>query len=96
MKQHNLKLPSLSESVHAEMKLEVIERPKVQCPACKKSFIGIKTHLNKSSCKDKLDSEVVKKIVREALEKSRDQQIDSAKERKAKSTQRKKEEDHEH
>ena len=95
MKQHNLKMPSLSESVREEMALEVIERPKIQCPACKKSFIGIKTHLNKSKCKDELEQEEIEKIVKEATERSRDQQIESATERKVKSRERKKKEDHE-
>ena len=95
MKQHNLKMPSLSESVREEMALEVIERPKIQCPACKKSFVGIKTHLNKSKCKAELEQEEIEKIVKEATERSRDQQIESATERKVKSRERKKKEDHE-
>ena len=108
MMQHNLKLPrfpdiileptpeSEAKSVQELMRnLEVVERPKVQCPVCKKSFIVIRNHLNQSRCKAELDQEDLEKIVREANEKYIQNQRNSAAARKAKSTQKKKDEDHE-
>ena len=108
MKQHNLKLPRFPDIIleptpESEAKspqqlireMEIMERPKVQCPVCKKSFVGIRNHLNKSRCKAELGQDELEKIVRETNEKSIQNQRNSAKERKAKSTQRKKDEDHE-
>ena len=108
MIKHNLKLPWLKDSIleptpEYEAKspqelmrnLEIMERPKVQCPVCKKSFIVIRNHLNQSRCKAELDQEDLEKIVREANEKYIQNQRNSAAARKAKSTQKKKDEDHE-
>ena len=91
MKQHNLKLPSLT----TEKQIEIKERPKVQCPACKKSFVVIKKHLNQSRCKAELDQDEVEKIEREANKAYILNQRDSAAARKAKSRERKKKEDYE-